>query len=56
MDKETKDTLDKIVEWIGTISTRVDTINERTKIHTLDIKKLEKFVKAQEKEKQNVKK
>jgi len=38
MDKEVKEILERM--WA-----RIDTINERTKSHTLDIKKLEKKIK-----------
>ena len=37
--------LKEMEEWVSKIQTRVDTINERTKSHTLDIKKLEKKIK-----------
>ena len=38
-------TNEQIVEWLGVVDTRVQTINDRTKIHTLDIKKIEKRLK-----------
>ena len=41
--------LQNLISWIKSIETKIETINERTKIHTLDIKRLEKIMK----EKQN---
>ena len=42
-------TKEQLVEWISILDTRIQTINERTKIHTLDIKKIEKRLKELEK-------
>ena len=50
MDNEIVDKFDRLVEWIGIIETRVSTINERTKRHTLDIRELRKIVKSKEEE------
>jgi len=38
-------TKEQLVEWIQILDTRIQTINDRTKSHTLDIKKLEKQMK-----------
>jgi len=32
-------------EWLSKLQTKVDTINERTKIHTLEIKEIERRLK-----------
>lgn len=44
--------LENLALWIQQIETKVQTINERTKNHTIDIKKLEKWVKEKKGEKQ----
>lgn len=43
-----KPTMEQLVEWVSIIDKRVQNINDRTKIHTLDIKKLEKKIKELE--------
>lgn len=42
-DTELKDNI--LGEWVSKIQTQVDTINERTKLHTREIKELEKKLK-----------
>ncbi len=37
--------IDELERYLKSFETRVATINERTKIHTLDIKKIEKQLK-----------
>ena len=53
MDNEIVDKFDRLVEWIGIIETRVSTINERTKRHTLDIRELRKMIKEGKNEKRD---
>jgi len=36
-------------EWLSTLQTKIDTLNERTKRHTLDIRELRKKIKEIEK-------
>ena len=45
MKKGYKITNEQIYEWIKSFDTRIQTINDRTKSHTLDIKKIEKQLK-----------
>ena len=43
---------DELREWFGKLDTRMETLNDRTKLHTFDIKELKKEIKTI-KEKQN---
>ena len=42
--------IDQLFEIIKVLTTRIDTINERTKIHTLDIRNLRKLMKGGKKD------
>ena len=37
-----KTPIELLADWIGQIETKVETINERTKIHTIRIRDIEK--------------
>ena len=45
-----KITKEQLAEWISVLDTRIQTINDRTKIHTLDIRHLTNRLKRFEKE------
>jgi len=45
MNEDTK----KLMEWISMLETKVQTINERTKRQTIQIKELKKVLKEKEK-------
>jgi len=36
-------------EWVSQLSTKIETLNERTKSHTRDIKELKRMVKGEKK-------
>ena len=40
--EELKYEIEQIKEWVSMLSTKIDTINKRTKIHTLDIRHIQK--------------
>ena len=44
MKKEEVDTIERLIVWISSLETKLATINKRTKIHTIDIKNLEKKI------------
>ena len=41
----------KLREWVSQLNTKIDTINKRTKSHTLEIKELKKEIKVLENKK-----
>ena len=45
---------ERLAEWLSIMETKIQTINERTKTHTIDIKKLEKEVKKLKKSKKGL--
>ncbi len=44
-----KTPIELLADWVSQIETRVETINDRTKIHTIRIKNIEKKLKENEK-------
>ncbi len=37
---------EELREWVDKLNTKIDTINERTKNHTLEIKELKRIIKS----------
>jgi len=43
----------KLREWVSKLQTQIETINQRTKIHTLDIRKLKNKISKELKKEDN---